>query len=218
MVIAMKIIFDVDGTLFEAFKIALPAFQKVLEHYNKTYSEVELKDMLGRPNLEIWATLLPEEDEDGRQRAFALMDEEELNLIKNDAGQLYDDVKATLKTLFDQGHQLYTLSNCAIEYLHTIVEHFGLQAYFTELICADHYPGESKVQILARILQGETDAVMIGDRFHDIIAGKVNQVATIWCSYGYGLKSEIMGADYTVSRFVEILPIIESLSRRESNA
>lgn len=211
----MKIIFDVDGTLFEASKIAIPAFQQVLTYFNKQYTEAELKDMLGRPNTEIWKLLLPEESEQRRREAFELMDKAEVTLINEGAGRLYEGVKTTLKRLYEQGHELYTLSNCDIKYLHTISEYYQIADYFTDLICVGHYPGESKSRILARILKGSRDAVMIGDRFHDITAGRDNQVPAIWCSYGYGLRSEIDGEDDVVAAFPDILPIINRLSGRK---
>ena len=72
----MKIIFDVDGTLFNAGTVALPAFQAVLKHYNQQIpSDSVLLNTLGYPIVEIWEMLLPGMGKERHTEASALMND-----------------------------------------------------------------------------------------------------------------------------------------------
>lgn len=208
----MKIIFDLDGTLFQAGSVAIPAFKTVLQQLQQPIPDDSvLLNTLGYPITEIWQMLLPDRSIEEHQRAIALMDEAEAKLIRAGQGQLFPEVKATLEKLVNQGHQLYTLSNCQEPYLLTVTAAFQLQDLFTALYCAGMFPGETKVQILERILAGDKHAVMVGDRFHDIEAGKLNNIPTVWCNYGFSQSSEIIDPDYTIDEFNKLLAIVASL-------
>ena len=212
----MKIIFDVDGTLFNAGTVALPAFQAVLKHYNQQIpSDSVLLNTLGYPIVEIWEMLLPGMGKERHTEASALMNDFEERLMYEGKGELFPEVKNTLTQLFEQGHELYTLSNCDEPYLHTVIEVFNLKPLFKGLHCAGMYPGETKAQILKRILQGDSKALMVGDRFHDIEAGVVNNIPTVWCNYGFSQQAEIKNQDYTVSSFGKILEIVHNLSNQK---
>ncbi|QOR34396.1 HAD family hydrolase [Clostridium sp. 'deep sea'] len=212
----MKIVFDIDGTLFNSRTVALPAFKKVLKHYNKDIpSDSILLNTLGYPISEIWEMLLPELSNDDKDKISVYMGEIEAQMINNGDGKLFPGVKESLTKLQAAGHKLYTLSNCNEAYLHTVIDAFNLRPLFTGLHCASMYANETKAQILKRIIKEDKDAVMVGDRFHDIEAGNINNIPTIFCNYGFSQSSEITSQDFTITSFSEILTIVKKLSSKK---
>lgn len=205
----MNIIFDLDGTLFSSGNLAVVAFKKVFERLDlEAPSDKKLISTLGYPIDEIWEMLIPE-DKEKRALAKMLMEEVENEMIKEGHGQLFSDVLHSLKKLKDKGHTLMILSNCDKPYLDVISERFGFDQYFSGLYCAGMYNKLTKSQILTQLLAGDKNAVMIGDRFHDIQAGRDNYIHTIWCNYGY--SDEILNADYEVKEFSQIVDIIDQI-------
>lgn len=207
----MNIIFDLDGTLFSSGNLAVVAFRKVFENLDlEPPSDKKLISTLGYPIEEIWEILIPNNKEK-RAMAKKLMEEVENEMIKEGHGQLFSNVLPSLKNLKDKGHTLMILSNCDKPYLDVISERFGFEQYFTGLYCAGMYDKLTKSQILTQLLDGDINAVMIGDRFHDVEAGRDNHIHTIWCNYGY--SDEVLHADYEVKEFSQILDIIDEISR-----
>lgn len=207
----MKIIFDLDGTLFSSGNVATIAFKKVFEKLDLAMpSDKKLISTLGYPIDEIWQFLIPLEIEK-RELAKSLMEEVENEMIKEGHGQLFNNVLPALAKLKDQGHTLMILSNCDKPYLDVISERFEFEKYFSGLYCAGMYDKLTKSEILEQLLAGDKNAIMVGDRFHDIQAGEDNDINTIWCNYGY--SDETLEADYEINEFSEILDIIDQFSR-----
>ena len=98
-----------------------------------------------------------------------------------------------------------------------VLEHFGLAPYF-EAICGapgDNTQAGKKVNVIRAALQkaGCTDltqAMIVGDRKHDIIGGKLAGIRTAGILYGYGSQEELAqaGADlicWTPEEFTKIM-------------
>jgi len=205
----MKIIFDLDGTLFSSGNLAIESYKEVFKELGLTTpSDKKLLSTLGYPIHEIWKMLIPK-DEDVRVRASELMEKVENEMIKNGVGDLFPNVISTLKALDRSGHQLMILSNCDKPYLDVISERFNFEEVFSELHCAGMYDNLTKSEILSILLKGDTNAIMVGDRFHDIQAGIDNDIKTSWCNYGYSDKK--LDADYEVKEFSDILKIVANL-------
>jgi len=205
----MKIIFDLDGTLFASGKLAIKSYKRVFDIMGlKKPSDKKLLSTLGYPIHEIWEILMPK-DKEKRIKASKLMEKVENELIEEGVGELFPKVMATLNTLAKNGHQLMILSNCDKPYLDVIAKRFNFEEVFAELHCAGMYQKLTKSEILSKLLNGDTDAMMVGDRFHDIQAGIDNKITTIWCNYGY--SDQKLKADYEVNQFSDILEIVTGI-------
>lgn len=202
----MKLIFDLDGTLFASGDLAINAYKEVFKRMGlEAPEDKELVLTLGYPIEEIWQILLPN-NEDKRVEAQLMMEEVENEMIRNGEASLYPDVIKVLQKLKNKGHSLYILSNCDEPYMNVISEKFKFGNLFEKQFCAGMFDHLTKSEILAKILEGSKDGMIVGDRFHDIQAGKDNNIKTIWCNYGY---SDVkLDADYEVKEFKEILDII----------
>ena len=80
-----------------------------------------------------------------------------------------------------------------------ITEHFGLGGYFEHVFGAElDGTRVHKTDLLAYALEtsgvNASEALMIGDRSHDMIGAKNNGMDAVGVLYGYGSKEELIGA------------------------
>jgi phosphoglycolate phosphatase len=95
-----------------------------------------------------------------------------------------------------KGHALFIATSKPEVYAKRIAKHFGLKPYF-ENIYGSELDGtrNDKTNLISYILKNESipssDAFMIGDREHDMIAAKANGILGIGVLWGYGTKKEL---------------------------
>lgn len=221
------ILFDIDGTLFQTEKIALPAFRHTFEDLRQkglfqgsTPDDDQLVSVFGMTIPEVWETLLPDADMDTRDQANDIFAHHEITLMKKDPGHLYPGVKQALQALHDQHIKLFTCSNGEQRYVETVVQTGRIDHLFTKLYSAGEYKTEKKEQLVARILQDHNltsdDAVMVGDRRSDITAGRENNLPTVGCRFAdFAAPGELDQATVTIDAFDQLLPALERLVKQK---
>ena len=96
-----------------------------------------------------------------------------------------------------------------------ICDKFNLSQYFHKILGSE-LNGErsNKWEVINELIKEYNcsldDAIMIGDRKHDIIGAKKCGISSIGVQFGYAEKGELAeaGADYIVNRPEELLNII----------
>lgn len=201
------IIFDMDGTLLQSDTYCVDAIQKAIRDvYSKHYINAKIPSAqtilkeVGKPSRQFYLDLLPQEYN-------YLIDEVHMGIRKNESealyngkGKLFDGTIETLEYLKSKGFNLALVSNCSSFYFNTVIEVFQLNKYIDNTQCIDDKKGLTKSKIIANLMSDlDCDiAIMVGDRFYDIEAGKENGCITIGCLYGYGVKSELKEADFII--------------------
>lgn len=206
------VIFDLDGTLWPATEIALPAFKKVLQELNlPEIADEDLARTLGYPLHEIWEMLLPVDKRHLADLADRMMEKAEAELLDKGHARTFPQVKETLEYLRECGYKTFICSNCQTAYLEFTPKALGINELFTQKYCAGLYPGLTKADMVAIIIKEHsiTRGFMVGDRFHDIEAGEANGLTTIGCAFGTGLPEEIKRADYIIDSFAQLTQIIK---------
>ncbi len=130
--------------------------------------------------------------------------------------EVYEGVEHMLRQLHANGKKIILATSKPEEFAVRILEHFELKKYFTVVAGASMDSSRSKkgdVIAYAISLCDDFDkekAVMIGDREHDIIGAKENDLKSIGVLYGYGDENELRtaGADYIASTPDDILKLI----------
>lgn len=95
-----------------------------------------------------------------------------------------------------------------------ILETLGLARFFGSVVGPSlDARGEPKTRTVARALQalGAAGAVaMVGDRLHDVLAGRANGLATIGVTWGIGSRDELRdaGADHVVDAPAELTALL----------
>lgn len=216
------LIFDYDGTLHNSIALYGLSFRKAFEYLVETaprevlkcgydlerqWSDVEISKWLGFTKDEMWNDFMPSLSEFYKSAAGSIIGKEMLNLLKKGEARLYPNALETLFYLKNKGFKLVFLSNCSVDYMGHHRETFELDRYFDNYYCAGAYPGLSKADIMAVLLEQQlidTSAVMIGDRMQDIEAGIKNGIRTVACDYGFGKEEELVRANFHINRIEDL--------------
>ncbi len=120
---------------------------------------------------------------------------------------VYDGIIPALAALKDSGKRIYLATSKPEVFAVKIMEHFNLIRYFNDIAGATLDSSRSrKEHVLAYAIKksgikDKRDAVMIGDREHDIYGAKANGIASAGVLYGFGTEEELKaaGADKIIS-------------------
>ena len=121
----------------------------------------------------------------------------------------YPWVPGWLADLRARGCGLYVATNKRWRPLEALRTRLGWEDVFDGWYAFDMYEGRrlKKSELLAHVMETRgidpADAVMVGDTAGDVVAGKTAGMYTIGCTWGYGSRDELEGADeiYDAGRF-----------------
>ena len=206
-------VFDLDGTLWQPRSVVLPAYRRVFSQIGVPCPPDEvLLETLGHPFDVIWQKVLPGAEASVVSRAHDLMIEAERHYLYANDIDPFPGVLETLRFLQQNDVATFILSNCQRDYLDLVPDRLGIGGLLTDRYCAEDFPGLSKAEIIRTVRPLiERPAVMVGDRFHDIEAGRENGLLTIACRFGFGGDDEFMGADFLAQSFCEVQEIIHGM-------
>ena len=214
----MNLLFDLDGTLTDPFEGITRCIEYALVTLGRPAPERDsLKWCIGPPLQKSLAELLDTEDDRLAQRALALYRERfsSTGLFEN---TVYNDIPPVLGSLKNLGYDLYVATAKPFVYARQIIEHFDLLPYFTKVYGSElDGTRTDKSDLISYILKQEkldpARTVMIGDRKHDIIGAKVNNVSAIGVLWGYGTEQEMAayGADTIVTQPCELVAELDLL-------
>ena len=207
------ILFDLDGTLTDSGPGIMKASQFALRAYGVERDWQELDFFVGPPLDETFGQFMPKEDIPGAIDQFRVY-YHDVGWLENEP---YPGVREMLDTLQKNGFRLFVATSKLESMAVQVLEHFGLAPYF-EAICGapgDNTQAGKKVNVIRAALQkaGCTDltqAMILGDRKHDIIGGRLAGIRTAGILYGYGSREELAqaGADLicrTPEEFTKIM-------------
>ena len=191
------IFFDLDGTLTDPKPGITRSIRYALQKLDHPVmpTEDELTWCIGPPLRSSFVKLL---GEDSADRAVSLYRERfsDIGLYEN---RVYDGIGEILTTLGQSGHRLFVATSKAHVFADRIIDHFGLRPHFSRVFGAElDGTRADKSHLLAYALKETAtepaDAVMIGDRSHDMIGAGNNGIKGIGVLYGYGNRDELIGA------------------------
>lgn len=197
------ILFDLDGTLTDPLVGITKSVQYSLRHFGiNIENNRDLVNFIGPPLRESYAKYY------GFDEASAELAVKKYREYFSDTGifenEIYDGIESMLKKLRDSGKTLVLATSKPYVFAEKILEHFGIAEYFS-FIAGSELNGERsrKTEVIQYAIDNVgilsvDDAVMIGDREHDIIGAKSLGMDSIGVLYGYGDLQELtdVGADY----------------------
>jgi phosphoglycolate phosphatase len=191
------IFFDLDGTLTDPKPGITRSIQYALEKLGHPVPgedeliwcigpplHASLKKLVGTDALADQALLL-------YRKRFA-----DIGLFENEA---FPGIEDTLSALASSGRRMFIATSKPAVYAERIVDHFGLKPYF-ERVFGSELDGTrtDKIDLLRHALEtakvDPRQAIMIGDRGHDMIGARNNKMTAIGVLYGYGSREELEGA------------------------
>lgn len=210
------VLFDLDGTLTDPGEGITNSVAYALKKYGvKVEDRRELYRFIGPPLHESF------EEYYGFSREQAMEAVEYYReyyavkgIFEND---VYPGIPQMLKKLHQEGVICMVATSKPEKYARQIIEYFHLEKYFTYVAgaCMDGQRTD-KAEVIAYALEQIPQAydrsrvLMVGDRLHDIVGAKKNNVDSVGVLFGYGTEPELReaGASYLAKRPMEILTIV----------
>jgi phosphoglycolate phosphatase len=128
---------------------------------------------------------------------------------------VYDGIPALLADLKASGYSLIVATSKPEPFAVRILEHFDLARYFDRICGASLDEKRStKSDVIAYTLAtcgiDPTDAIMIGDRHHDVNGAHENGIPAIAVLYGYGDRAEheAAGAEHIVESVADLRSLL----------
>lgn len=183
------IIFDLDGTLWDATGQASQIWNRVFERHPELAIRLTQSDIglcMGKTMEEIGAMLFPDLD---RSSQKAIMDEcgnEEILYLREHGAVLYDGVRETI-ALLKRGYALYIVSNCQDGYVHSFLSAHAFEDDFKDIEMSGR-TGKSKGENIRLLMERNrvARAVYVGDTLGDEDAARYAEIPFIHAAYGFG--------------------------------
>ncbi len=198
------LIFDFDGTLIDSVPDLTDATNAMLSVLGKdTYPIETIRNWIGNGSrmlveralvgsVEVATGALTKEEADHAEQVF-------FDAYKNLSGSktvAYPDVDEGLKKLHAAGYTLALVTNKPIQFVPKILQSFGWQDLFSEVVGGDSLPAKKPdpaplLYVCKALNINVAQAVMIGDSRNDILAGQNANMDTLGLSYGYNYGQDI---------------------------
>lgn len=210
------LLFDLDGTLTDPAQGITNSFIYALKYFGIEIPSYEkLCTYIGPPLPE---TFKIEYGFDEEKTKLAVKKYREYfadkGLFEN---AVYPGIPEVLTELKKRGKNLLVATSKPEEYSIKILEHFNLAKYFDFICgCLMDETRSTKSEVIEYALQqvkispeNKNTVLMIGDRKHDIIGAKQNNIKSCGVLFGYGSEKELKeaGANYLISSPAELLNI-----------
>ncbi len=129
---------------------------------------------------------------------------------------VYPGIPELLAALRRDGKRLAVATSKPTVFSERILTHFDLLAFFEQVVGSNLdgsrvEKGEVVAELMTRISSdSRSQMLMIGDRKHDIIGARINQIDSLGVAYGYGTLEELResGPTYLVNSVSEISELL----------
>ena len=203
------ILFDLDGTIVRSDLGITKGVQKSLEHFG-IYEELDdLKKFVGPPMVESYTNFY----------GFSLEQYKEALDVFHDyyrtvgifECELYEGIEEMLDSLSKE-YKLYVATSKPEREARRVIDHFGLDKYFTFVGGSDgdfNTKRATKTAVIEYVLETNKImdrgfAIMVGDKSHDIVGAGNTGLKSVGVLYGYGDLEEFEGANYIVKNVEDL--------------
>ena len=206
------LIFDLDGTLWDASESCVSAWNKALQNKGVTdfvITQQHAHAFAGKLLDDIFAqyfTFLPKEEYQDMANAYA---EQEKFHMREYGGKLYPDVRELL-TQLRKIYPLFIVSNCLSGYIENFLQQHQLEDLFADFECSGN-TGRPKAENIGMIIDRNQlkNAIYVGDTMGDFEAAKKNDIPFIYAQYGFG---KVEGHPHTANSASEIPIVLEGIN------
>ena len=204
------VIFDLDGTLWDAAETIAPAWNAYLEGrgIQLRMSPDDCRACCGKTLPEIAAMLFPAAEPAWREAVIEGCCDAECVPLAREGGRLYPGLEAVLEEL-RRDYFLAVVSNCGLGYIEAFFSGNRTGRFFDDYENAAR-TGLSKGENIRLVMErnGIERAVYVGDTEGDRQAALRAGVPFIHAAYGYG---QVRGADFTLRQLRELPQILDKL-------
>ncbi|GMV52959.1 MAG: HAD family hydrolase [Chlorobi bacterium] len=218
MMLPELLMFDLDGTLLDSRAGIEHSLRLTLAgHGVDLASDVSISWCIGTSLYRIFEHFMETTSEERINSAIAMY-----RRIYRDGPmynyQVYSGVPETLEFFRQVGVRIVIATAKANEQAWDVVRTTSFAHLIDHVYGTDPNEGAAEKRDLIRlVLQNEatasTQAVMVGDRHHDINGAADNNVTGIAAAYGYGSEHEYSRATAIISHPAELVHVLGNLSR-----
>ncbi len=211
------ILFDLDGTLTNPQEGITNSVKYALEYFGiHTDDNSKLNKYIGPPlrqSFMEFAGLSEEESHIGMIKYREYFGPK--GIFEN---KVYDGIPELLQRLKNSGRKIILATSKPWIYAEIILEEFDLKKYF-DFVAGSEMNGvrTNKADVVKYAIDKYNididNAVMLGDRKHDILGAKANGLKTIGVLYGFGSYEELKdaGADLIADSVENIFDLINKM-------
>ena len=205
---ADSIIFDIDGTLWDASVSCAMAWNNALREVGygnyvltveavKSFSGIKIEKVL----LDFF-NFMPAEYHKALLENYKVFEAREMRLK---GGNLYPNVTNVLSEL-KKTKRLYIVSNCLKGYIENFIGFNHFDFLFDGFESSDN-TGKPKSDNIRKIVgeQSLVNPFYVGDTWHDYEACKMINIPFVYASYGFGM---VENPKYEITEFADLLKIV----------
>ena len=205
------ILFDLDGTLWDAAEILAPAWNDWCRTHGvaRVFTPDDCRSYCGKTLPQIAATVFPNADPAWREAVIQGCCDAECIPLARMGGRLYPGTEAVLERLH-RDYFLAVVSNCGLGYIEAFFRGNRTERFFDDYENAARTglsKGENIRLVMAR--NGIKRAVYVGDTNGDREAARFAGIPFLHAAYGYGSVPE---ADAVLRSFSDLPEAVASLA------
>jgi len=188
------VIFDLDGTLVDAYPAITESFNHAMQKFGyESQAPLTIRRAVGKGDRYLLKPFVNRRDLD--KVLIAYRRHHRKSLVKYSS--LLAQAKKVLAYLKKRGYKLAVASNRPTEFSLILLKCLRIKKYFDYILCADKLKtGKPHPEILKKILRkfklGPEQAVYVGDMDIDAQTGRRAGISTIIVTTGSSSKSEIL--------------------------
>ncbi len=187
------IIFDLDGTIVDAYPAIISSFNYTMQRLNYPMQDaLTIRRAVGWGDENLLRPFIKEKDASCVLSIYRK--HHKLALLKK--SRLFPRVNKLLAYLKNKGYRLAVASNRPSRFSWILIRHLKLEKYFDYVLCADklkHIKPHPEImnKIMQRFALRPEETLYVGDMTIDAQAGRRAKVKTIIVTTGSSTKSEI---------------------------
>ena len=202
------VIFDLDGTLWDARDCACDIWNRVFdkhEEVNLRMTQELSSSLMGKTMEEIGDVLFPDLPVSKRREITDEAGVEEVNYLKENGAILFTGMKDTVSQLAKK-YDLYIVSNCQDGYVPAFLEAHGMESYFKDIEMSGR-TGKDKGHNIKLLMErnGIENACYVGDTEGDEKAARFAKIPFIWAAYGFGKAKAPDAVIHSITALPEVL-------------
>jgi pyrophosphatase PpaX len=208
------VLFDLDGTLIDTNELIITTYLHTFEkYYPSKYKREDVLPFLGPTLNEAFGGINPINPDQVEEmileyRAYNIANHDEL--VKEFAGVL-----ETVQTLKERGYKLGVVTTKRLDMTLKGLHLMNLAQFFEVIVAVDHVENvkpdpEPIFKALDQLDSTPGETIMVGDNFHDILAGKNAGTATAGVAWSIKGREYVAKykPDYMLENMADLLTIL----------
>jgi pyrophosphatase PpaX len=205
------ILFDLDGTLIDTNELIISTYLHTLEkYYPGKYKREDVLPFLGPTLHEVFENMNPERVEE------MILEYRTYNLANHDLlVKEFVGVMETIETLKKKGYKLAIVTTKREDVAFKGLRLMNLDPFFDVMIAYDHVkkvkPDPEPIFLaLEKLNSKPEETLMVGDNFHDVLAGKnagTKTAGVAWTIKGRDYLAKF-DPDYMLENMTDLLTIL----------